>query len=117
MRILTISQSQRQGNFTSHSVTVPSGTDGACLLTPQIHAADFRNAALSFTYRIYRLEPSSGLWRMMVGSAWQGGGDPNDPDQLPAMDISASVLAGYEVRAELDVPERMRIGFAVDLVA
>lgn len=112
MVLVTLVQQQRQGSFQTGSHVFPLATVGRLIVTPLVDPADKIDPTKSFFIRIYRLENQ--IW-VENGSALVGGTPAPEPD-WGVLEVSATDLAGKAVRAEIDIPVRMKIGCTVELV-
>lgn len=113
--LVSLPTQQRQGSFQTGSYSIPVSTpNGEILVTPVIDAGDFSDPLNSVWIRLYWLDGA--LWRYFTGVEWRGGGNPNDPEQQPTMGVNVADVRGKQVRAEIDIPRRMRCGVTVTLV-
>jgi len=115
---VTIPQQQRQGVYQSPSYRVLDGTQ-KLLLRLQIPAADYENPANTVTLRFYWLDPATQTWRQIGSALWSGGRYVDedgvvDPDVI--MEVGVSAYIAQEIRAEIEVPNRMRIGGTVETI-
>lgn len=116
--LVTLNRGQRQGSFATPGYIAPSDWTGTLSIRPQIDEVDWNDPTKSLALRLYRLDPATQTWVMIVGTRWFGGSglDYSDPTNHPAVSTSADDLRGREIRGEMDVPERMRAGCIVELV-
>lgn len=120
--VRTIATQQRDGVVTSPSYTVPADATGGLRLRLNIPTSDYENVANSCTLTLYRLE--GGVWRVSGRTTWQGGHvDFFDEDTglivvnpAPFVGTELTSVRGMDIRAELEVPTRMRIGASVILL-
>lgn len=114
---IDVPEQQRQGVFVSPSWTIPpESTIGMLTIRATMPQADFDNPDTRLVLRIYALDPVLGTWRKVAGGEWAGGRpplDPNDPPALAEFAFNYASYRGLEVRGELEVPVRMRVGFSL----
>jgi len=79
-------------------------------VTLDIAAADLVNPALSCVFELSVFDATLNAWRHDRSAQWRG--DPSNVDQ-PAFLFEAKEMAGKQIRVELRVPVRMRIGLRV----
>ena len=116
-QLVTLAQTQRQGTFISPSFNVPAGTTGVAQLVLNVAAGDFGNTANSATFAVYVFDQPTGTWRHSIGAGWRGGGDINNPDQFPvALEFDLGGLAGRTIRAEISIPNRIRVGCTLNWI-
>lgn len=93
-------------------------------LFPQIAAQDYVDPKFSITARFYWTDPKDAVRKKLCGDlVWRGhpNNDPADPDQVFACQIDTLLdmggksrdVRGTEIRVELVVPERLRLGVKV----
>lgn len=123
---VVIDQTQRQGTFQSGSIIVPTVTaDQVVRIQLNIGAADYVDTTKYVWYRLFRSSDDGATWVSHGGARWTGGAYTNEQGevnpmpwlQVPAYFINdqgqAQVLTGQLLRAEVDVPFRMRVGATI----
>ena len=115
--VASLPQQQRQGSFQTSTYTVPADATGDLRIRMSINAADYENTANTMQFRIYVLFDQ--VWRVYVSRGWSGGriDDPEfgvNPD--PFISTSLNLIRGRQIRGEIDLPNRMRVGCTVEVV-
>lgn len=118
MILVTLNQSQRQGSFQTGSHVVPADATGSLVVRPQIDAGDFVDPAKSIWMRLYRFDGPTQTWVQVVGARWFGtpGANHSNPDEHPLLATNIEQLRGQQIRGEVDIPVRMRVGCVVELI-
>lgn len=118
MALVTLNTVQRQGVFQTGSIVVPLVLPYEQVrITAQIPTADYEDVANSLRLSIYRFDTLSSTWKLVAGASWSGG-RLDHPDlglnPLPHFRFDVDDLLGQQIRGELDVPVRMRVGCIVE---
>ena len=109
----SLNRTFRDGTSISSTATVPLDVaDQVITLTADLSDADFVNPSLSFRFSLWVFDAAQGEWRHSVGASWVG--DPSNIDR-PSFTIAGASVAGKQVRFELSVPVRMRLGATLSL--
>lgn len=114
--VATLPQQQRQGTYQTASYTVPADATGYVKIVMNINTADYENTANSLQFRIYWLDVDT--WKLYVGGGWVGGRVDDwelGVNPMPAVETNIEPLRGKQVRGEIDIPNRMRVGCTVDV--
>lgn len=125
--LVTLQSQQRQGTFQTGSWTVPAQMTGSIRVTLQLDAAAHTDPTLSVWMRFYFLN-DGGQWQFIKGARWTG-----DSGTVPGQMIGSSLkvyvpdpanptqalpgtpdFRGRQLRAEVDIPNRLRVGCVVD---
>lgn len=115
--LVNVPITQRQGVFQSTSWDVPTNATGVIRMRIDIADADYVDTANSLKLRFYWLD-AQGVWRVSSTNNWQGGAvtDPElgvNPRPYTALRIED--YRGRSVKAEAEVPNRMRVGLTIDI--
>lgn len=122
-QLASLSPQFREGTSTTNSVDVPlniTETVDEIQIVLDIQTAAYEDPTTELKIRLYRLIPASGTWQM-IGSVTKLGGRYVDPETLEVnppitMSMSASMFAGFTVRAEVETANRIRLGVIVNSV-
>lgn len=120
--LTSLSPTQRQGVIQTGSALIPTDATGYLRILADIPDSDYLNTDNKLWLRIYRFDVSTQTWKFVAGHTpsepWVGG-PTNDPELgenwRPYAIFNAANFRGQQLRAELDVPTRMRIGVVVDI--
>lgn len=115
--VVTLATQQRQGTFQTTSYVVPPLAAGHVKIALDIPTSDYDNTANTVTYRLYWLDVlNGGIWRLYLGGSWVGGRVEDwelGTNPAPFIETNLEPLRGQTVRAEIEVPNRMRIGCSI----
>lgn len=116
--LVTLQQQQRQGSFQTGSHVVPADARGTLIVRPQIDAGDFTDTSKTVWMRLYRFDAPSQVWVQVVSARWfaQADGNHSNPDEHPSLSTAIEPLRGQQIRGEVDIPSRMRVGCIVELI-
>lgn len=111
--VLRMSRVFRDGTNISASATVPLDVAGQTItVSADIGATDLVDPTLSFRMSLWVFDTQAQVWRFSIGASWVG--DATNVD-TPSFAFSGSDIAGRQVRCELSVPVRMRLGLVATL--
>lgn len=118
MILVSLPSQQRQGSFLTGTHVVTGDAAGTLCVHPVIEAADFADPTKSIFMRIYRFDVPSQTWIVVVAARWFGtpGANHSDRDEHPVLAANIESLRGQQIRGEVDIPSRMRVGCTVELV-
>jgi len=113
---------QQQGLLTSGSIVVPSDAVGNLTFTAIIPDSDYLDSKNKIWFRLYRWDTNELVWKFVAGHSpdepWVGGAK-SDPElglnYRPYISTNAEYIRGQQLRAEVDIPIRMRVGVIVEL--
>lgn len=117
--LVNVPQAQRDAGVYTTPSTVIDEAATQLLVRLQIPTADYEDTQNTVVLRLYVMEPTTGSWRYVGGSRWQGGryidddGIVNPPVTLS---IGLGPVRGKEVRAEFEVLRRMRLGGTIETI-
>jgi hypothetical protein len=120
MTILISAPAQQRGPgvIITPSIDIASDAVGVMRIIAIIATNDYIDTANSFWLRIYQMDPAIQVWREMAGIKWNGGA-VDDPElginPMPYSAFEVTPYRGRSLRAELDIPIRMRVGAQVEL--
>lgn len=116
--VINVPESQRQGVFQTPSWDIPANAVGMLTAQAVMSTSEYENTANSLRMRIYWMDLSTGTWKLVNEGTWSGGFkpplDPEDPPNYPfQIGVNMAAYRGQTIRAEVEVPVRMRLGATV----
>lgn len=114
---LVLNAQNRQGTFTSSSIVMP---DGVTLIQAEAIVelqAEYEDPANAINFAVFQSFNNGATWQHRVGVNWKGGRQvlPNgtvNPNPGFRMQLQPEDI-GTRWRAEVDIPNRMRVGARV----
>jgi len=111
-------QTRQPGVISSPTVDIPADASGIVRIIADIPPADYADTANAFWIRLYQLDPSLQTWREVTSIHWEGG-NRTDPElgvnPMPYSSLDIAAYKGRQMRVELDLQTRMRVGGQIDL--
>ena len=111
--LASLNRTFRDGTSISATATVPTNVaDQIITLTGDLSDTDLIDPALSFRFSLWVFDAAQSEWRHSVGASWVG--HPTNTER-PSFTIAGASVACKQVRFELSVPVRMRVGANLSL--
>ena len=114
---VVIPQQQRQGAFQSGSKLIDDSVPGNILIIQaDINLSDYVDPLNSLWIRLYRSVDNGATWLPSGGGRWRGGPFTDSDGNVNPMPSFSTWIPNYRgmlIRAELDIPRRMRVGATI----
>lgn len=107
---------QRQGTYQSGSKVIDATVGPILRIELNISAADYVVPTNIVWVRLWRSPDEGATWIAHGGMRWTGGPYTNEAGEvnpMPWLQVGLDQIRGQLLRAEIDVPSRMRVGAVI----